>query len=141
MKLVRRAEMPCELQQSVRQLSRHCELTLRRLTLQSRADIGLSPQGSNYAWALFGIFTLAALLLAFVAHSRPKGRRAFHYLGMAILITTSITYASLAADLSYTPVSVEFVRSGTRGADQLAAGAPFPPTRSIFYGRVSRRGA
>ncbi|GAA5881913.1 hypothetical protein JCM3774_001293 [Rhodotorula dairenensis] len=99
------------------------------------ADIGLSPYGSNYAWALFGIFTLCALLTAFVAHSRPKGRRAFHYLGFAVLVTTAITYSTLAANLSYTPVPVEFVRSGSRGADQLAGGAPFPPTRSIFYGR------
>ncbi|GAA5982469.1 hypothetical protein JCM10908_006660 [Rhodotorula pacifica] len=100
-----------------------------------RSDIGLSPYGSNYAWALFGVFTLCALLNAFVAHSRPKGRRAFHYLGFAVLVTTAITYSSLAANLSYTPVPVEFVRSGSRGADQLAAGAVFPPTRSIFFGR------
>ncbi|KAG0657080.1 hypothetical protein C6P46_006669 [Rhodotorula mucilaginosa] len=99
------------------------------------ANIGVSPYGSNYAWALFGIFTLCALLTGFVAHSRPKGRRAFHYLAFAVLVTTAIAYSTLAANLSYTPVPVEFVRSGSRGADQLAAGAAFPPTRSIFYGR------
>lgn len=75
-------------------------------------------------------------MTAFFAHSRPKGRRAFHYLAFAILVTTAIAYSTLAANLSYTPVPVEFVRSGSRGADQLAAGAAFPPTRSIFYGRV-----
>ncbi|KWU42476.1 heat shock protein 30, partial [Rhodotorula sp. JG-1b] len=78
------------------------------------ANIGLSPYGSNYAWALFGIFTLSALLTAFVAHSRPKGRRAFHYLAFAILVTTAIAYSTLAANLSYTPVPVEF----TSGADR-----------------------
>jgi bacteriorhodopsin len=112
-------------------------LTFQRLSCQVYANIGVSPYGSNYAWALFGIFTLCALLTGFVAHSRPKGRRAFHYLAFAVLVTTAIAYSTLAANLSYTPVPVEFVRSGSRGADQLAAGAAFPPTRSIFYGRVS----
>ncbi|BGP58413.1 plasma membrane heat shock protein [Rhodotorula sphaerocarpa] len=100
-----------------------------------RATIGLSAPGSNYAWALFGVFVIAALLLAAAAHSRPKGMRAFHYLGMAVLVTTTISYAGLAANLSYTPVPVEFVRSGSRGAAQIAGGAQVPPTRSIFYGR------
>lgn len=103
---------------------------------QVTSNIGLSRPGSNWCWALFGIFALSLLTLAVVAHSRPKRHRAFHYIGLAILAATALHYATQASNLGYTSVPVEFVRSGSRGADQLAGGAPFPPTRSIFYSRV-----
>ncbi|BGP43734.1 plasma membrane heat shock protein [Rhodotorula kratochvilovae] len=99
------------------------------------SDIGLSPQGSNYLWALFGIFSLALLILAFITHSRRKHHRAFHYLAMAILAVTVVHYAAQASNLGYASVPVEWIRSGSRGAFQVLGGAPIPPTRSIFYSK------
>ncbi|BGP27894.1 hypothetical protein Rt10032_c14g5237 [Rhodotorula toruloides] len=99
------------------------------------SNIGLSRPGSNWAWAMFGIFTLSMLTLGVVAHSRPMRHRAFHYIGLAILAATALHWATQASNLGYTSVPVEFVRSGSRGANQLRGGAPFPPTRSIFYAR------
>ncbi|GAA6057806.1 hypothetical protein NBRC10513_001144 [Rhodotorula toruloides] len=40
------------------------------------SNIGLSRPGSNWCWALFGIFALSMLTLGVVAHSRPKRHRA-----------------------------------------------------------------
>ncbi|KAL7336751.1 hypothetical protein BJY59DRAFT_706156 [Rhodotorula toruloides] len=111
------------------------KLTCLRPSAQVTSNIGLSRPGSNWCWALFGIFALSMLTLGVVAHSRPKRHRAFHYIGLAILAATALHYATQASNLGYTSVPVEFVRSGSRGANQLAGGAPFPPTRSIFYAR------
>ncbi|GAA6003333.1 opsin family protein [Rhodotorula paludigena] len=99
------------------------------------SNIGLSPQGSNYLWALFGIFALTLLTLAFIAHSRHKHARAFHFLALAVAATTTVQYATMASNLGYASVPVEFVRNGTRGVTQILSGAPIPPTRSIFYVR------
>ncbi|GAA6051590.1 hypothetical protein JCM3770_003486 [Rhodotorula araucariae] len=99
------------------------------------SDIGLSPQGSNYLWALFGVFSLALVILAFLTHTRPKNHRAFHHIGMAILAVTAVQYATQASNLGYASVPVEFIRSGSRGAFQVIGGAPIPPTRSIFYAK------
>lgn len=45
-------------------------------------------------------------------------------------------YAIEASNLGYASVPVEWVRSGSRGQLQVLAGAPTPPTRSIFYSQV-----
>ncbi|TNY20334.1 hypothetical protein DMC30DRAFT_417101 [Rhodotorula diobovata] len=100
-----------------------------------QSNIGLSPAGSNWLWALFGIFTLSLLVLLGLAHSRPVHHRAFHYLGIAVLAITAVHYAAQASNLGYASVPVEWIRSGSRGAFQVAGGAPIPPTRSIFYAK------
>ncbi|GAA5895589.1 hypothetical protein JCM8208_005275 [Rhodotorula glutinis] len=97
------------------------------------SNIGLSPAGSNWLWALFGIFTISLLVLLGLAHSRPQQHRAFHYLGIVVLAITAVHYAVQASNLGYASVPVEWVRSGSRGQLQLLGGAPSPPTRSIFY--------
>lgn len=104
--------------------------------LQVTSDIGLSPAGSNWLWALFGIFTISLLILLGLAHSRPQHHRAFHYIGVVILAITAVHYAIEASNLGYASVPVEWVRSGSRGQLQVLAGAPSPPTRSIFYSQV-----
>ncbi|BGP20568.1 hypothetical protein JCM10213_003829 [Rhodosporidiobolus nylandii] len=101
----------------------------------STANIALSPQGSEFLWTWFTLFTASALIIAFVAHNRPSGRRAFHYIALAILLITALVYFLLASNLAWTPIAVEWVRSGSRGANQIARGAPNPPTRAIGYGR------
>ncbi|GEM08957.1 hypothetical protein Rt10032_c06g2974 [Rhodotorula toruloides] len=75
------------------------------------SNIVLSRPGSNWAWARFDIFALSMLTLGVVAHSRLMRHRAFHYIGLAILAATALHWATQASNL----------------------GAPFPPTRSIFY--------
>ncbi|GAA5838560.1 hypothetical protein JCM11251_003425 [Rhodosporidiobolus azoricus] len=99
----------------------------------STANIALASSGSGFLWAWFSLFAASALVLLFVAHQRPVGHRAFHYIGTAVLIITALSYFFMASNLSWTPI--EYVRSGSRGANQIANGAPNPPTRSISYGR------
>ncbi|GAA5870977.1 hypothetical protein JCM8547_000046 [Rhodosporidiobolus lusitaniae] len=101
----------------------------------STANIALSPQGSEFLWTWFALFLASALIVAFVGHHRPVGHRPFHFIALAILLITSLAYFLMAANLAWTPVPVEFIRSGTRGAQQIRNGAPIPPTRSIAYGR------
>ncbi|GAA5905961.1 hypothetical protein JCM6882_009082 [Rhodosporidiobolus microsporus] len=101
----------------------------------STANIALTAQGSEFLWTWFALFTSSALVLLFVAHQRPVGHRAFHYFGVAALVVTALAYLYMASNLGWTPIPVEWVRSGSRGADQVANGAPNPPTRSISYAR------
>lgn len=79
---------------------------------------------------------MSLLVLLGLAHSRPVHHRAFHYLGIAVLAITAVHYAAQASNLGYASVPVEWIRSGSRGAFQVAGGAPIPPTRSIFYAKV-----
>lgn len=65
------------------------------------------------------------------ALSLHPGRRAFHFLGIAILFTASVAYFSLASDLGGTPIAVEFVRIRS----DLYTGPDPNPTRSIWYVR------
>ncbi|GAA6015171.1 hypothetical protein JCM10207_003626 [Rhodosporidiobolus poonsookiae] len=101
----------------------------------SRAAIHMTSTGSWVSWGFFGAFSLAALLLLGVCHARPVGQRAFHHLGVAVLVIASIEYYLQASNLVWTGVPVEWVRGGDLGADQVAAGAPYPPTRAVSYAR------
>ncbi|GAA5987087.1 hypothetical protein JCM11641_006424 [Rhodosporidiobolus odoratus] len=101
----------------------------------STANIALTLQGSEFLWTWFSLFTAAAILLITISHLRPMGNRAFHYIAVAILCISAVSLFLLASNLGWTPIAVEYVRSGSRGRDQLANGAPFPPTRSIGYAR------
>ncbi|GAA5940110.1 hypothetical protein JCM3775_007266, partial [Rhodotorula graminis] len=97
------------------------------------SDIGLAPAGSVWLWTLFGVFTVSLLVLLGLAHSRSQQHCAFHYVAIVVLAITAVHYAVQASNLGYASVPVEWVRSGSRGQSQVRAGAPSPPTRSIFY--------
>ncbi|GAA6015173.1 hypothetical protein JCM10207_003627 [Rhodosporidiobolus poonsookiae] len=101
----------------------------------STANIALTAQGSEWLWTCFTLFAASAIALLAFAHRRPPGQRAWHYLGVAALLITSVAYFNLAANLAWTPIAVEFIRPGSRGRDQIANGAASPPTRAIGYGR------
>ncbi|GAA6038743.1 hypothetical protein JCM8097_002376 [Rhodosporidiobolus ruineniae] len=101
----------------------------------STANIALTDQGSEWLWTCFALFLFSALILAFIAHKRPKGHRSFHHPALAVLLITTVTYFQLASNLGWTPIAVEWVRAGTRGQQQLRNGAIPPITRSIGYAR------
>jgi bacteriorhodopsin len=72
---------------------------------------------------------MMASTFAFVglAATKPRQHRVFHYITAAITMVASIAYFSMASNLGWTGIAVEFVRS-----DPKVSGL----YREIFYGKL-----
>jgi len=90
------------------------------------AAIHLTSHGSSWLWALFSLFALFTLLLTTHSFLTPSPRRFFHTLLLPALAIATISTFTLASDLGFAPVAVEFVRT-----HHTVAGA----TRQVFYVR------
>ncbi|TVY37641.1 Protein FDD123 [Lachnellula occidentalis] len=90
------------------------------------SDINITTHGSDWYWAVTAV--MAAATIAFIATSFTvsRERRIFHYITAAITMTATIAYFTMASNLGYTPIAVEFQRSSPK-----VAGI----TREIFYVR------
>ncbi|TVY24485.1 Protein FDD123 [Lachnellula hyalina] len=90
------------------------------------SDINITTHGSDWYWAVTAV--MAASTIAFLATSLmvTRERRIFHYITAAITLTASIAYFSMASNLGYTPIAVEFQRNNAKVAGF---------TREIFYVR------
>ncbi|GAA5905965.1 hypothetical protein JCM6882_009083 [Rhodosporidiobolus microsporus] len=100
----------------------------------SAASIHLSPAGSDFLWAVFGVFTAATAFMVVLAHHRPIGHRGFHFLAAAILLISAVSYSYLASNLGFSPVPVEFLNPGGLGQYQASEGEELI-TRSVSYTR------
>lgn len=89
------------------------------------ADIDITTGATNWLWVVFAIMLSSCIGIGGLSFTQNPGRRAFHYISMAILATASVAYFCLASDLGATPVQVEFLR----GYPAMTA------TRSIWYVR------
>lgn len=89
-------------------------------------NIKITTHGSDVYWAVCAV--MAASSLAFIALSFmvPRRNRIFHYITAAITLTASIAYFTMASNLGYAAINVEFQR--TSG---LVSGI----NREIFYVR------
>jgi len=96
------------------------------------ANAHITTHGSDFLWAIFAAMLASALGTTIWALFTPPGKRAFHWIGIAILFTASIAYFSMASDLGATPVEVEFVRYK---GDLFTDRAINPYTRQIWYAR------
>lgn len=61
-----------------------------------------------------------------LAWTKPREKRIFHYITASITLVASIAYFSMASNIGWTPIPVEFPRS-----DPVVRGA----NREIFYVR------
>ena len=91
-----------------------------------RADITIDSHGSNWLWAVCALMSFTTLCI--IAHSFTKHRshRVFHYVTAAITLTAAISYFTMASNLGYAAIDVEFNRTGKR-----VRGI----TRAVFYVR------
>ncbi|SOV10009.1 related to YRO2 - strong similarity to HSP30 heat shock protein Yro1p [Ustilago sp. UG-2017a] len=94
------------------------------------ADIHLGRWGSNWAWTVFCLMAASTLGLLIWSVRVPRNRRAFHYLLIAALAISTISWFSMASDLGSTPVTVQFLRN-----NPLGGGFGGYPTRQIWYSR------
>ncbi|KAI9674047.1 MAG: ion channel activity [Trizodia sp. TS-e1964] len=90
------------------------------------ADISITEHGSDWLWAVTAIMTLSTLIILGMSFRVPRTARVFHYITASITLVAAIAYFTMASNLGWVPVNVEFVRSR-----DVVSGY----TREIFYAR------
>ncbi|KIL87000.1 hypothetical protein FAVG1_09553 [Fusarium avenaceum] len=90
------------------------------------SQINITVRGSDWYWTVCAIMTVSTI--AFLGHgmTKPRTHRIFHYITASITMVAAIAYFSMAANLGWTPIAVEYQRS-----DHRVAGV----YREIFYVR------
>lgn len=76
----------------------------------SHADIANTTHGSNWLWAVTALFALASLLILAFSFLVPHRARALHYLAAAVSLIATLDYFTMASNLGYAAINVEFVR-------------------------------
>lgn len=89
-------------------------------------DIAITVRGSDWYWAVCAVMTCATFVFLGLGLTKPRQHRVFHYITAAITMVAAIAYFSMASNLGWTPIDVEFRRNASivRGVN-----------REIFYVR------
>ena len=72
------------------------------------------------------VMVMATIVFLGLGYMKPREKRIFHYITASITMVASIAYFSMASNIGWAPIRVEFVRS-----DPKVAGM----AREIFYVR------
>lgn len=78
------------------------------------SNINITTHGSDWYWAVFALMTTATLVFSGLAFTKPRSHRIFHYITASITMVAAIAYFSMASNLGFTPIAVEFQRSDPR---------------------------
>jgi len=89
-------------------------------------DIAITTHGSDWYWAATAIMMVSTMAFIGLGLTKPRQDRVFHYITASVTMVASIAYFSMASNLGWAAINVEFVRS-----DPVVAGL----TREIFYVR------
>lgn len=112
---------------SLDRLLSHLLTTLAADTVNGQSsDINLTTRGSDWYWAVCAVMTVATIAFIGTAWTKPRTDRIFHYITGGITMIAAISYFSMASNLGWTPIAVQFRRS-----DHRVAGV----YREIFYVR------
>lgn len=90
------------------------------------ADIAITTHGSDWYWAVTAVMASATLIFLGLSYTKPREHRIFHYITAGITMVASIAYFSMASNIGWAPITVEFVRNKA-----VVAGT----VREIFYVR------
>ncbi|KAG9915132.1 family A G protein-coupled receptor-like protein, partial [Aureobasidium melanogenum] len=89
-------------------------------------DIAITVRGSDWYWTVCAVMTTCTFVFLGLGITKPRQHRVFHYITAAITMVAAIAYFSMASNLGWTPIYVEFLRS-----DPVVRGI----NREIFYVR------
>jgi bacteriorhodopsin len=78
------------------------------------ADIAITTRGSDWYWTVCAIMTVSTFAFAGLAYTKPRTQRIFHYITAGITMVAAIAYFSMASNLGFTPIAVEYQRSNPR---------------------------
>lgn len=89
-------------------------------------DIAITVRGSDWYWAVCACMATATFVFLGLGIMKPRQHRIFHYITASITMVAAIAYFSMASNLGWTPINVEFLRS-----ESIVRGT----NREIFYVR------
>jgi hypothetical protein len=95
-------------------------------TYPTSSDINITTHGSDWYWAVTGVMFVSTLAFVGMSFRVPRRNRVFHYITAAITMTAAVAYFTMASNLGYAAIQVEFARSNPKVSGQL---------REIFYVR------
>ncbi|KAF5670052.1 Hsp30 heat shock protein [Fusarium heterosporum] len=91
-----------------------------------RSDINITVRGSDWYWTVCAVMTVSTIAFIALGFRKPRTHRIFHYITAAITMVAAIAYFSMAANLGWTPIEVEYMRNDHRVSGRY---------REIFYVR------
>jgi len=94
------------------------------------SQINITTHGSDWYWAVTAVMTVSSFAFIGMSFTVPRRNRIFHYITAAITLVASIAYFTMASNLGYAAIPVEFVRS-----NPLVSGINGENYREIFYVR------
>lgn len=94
------------------------------------SDINITTHGSDWYWAVTAVMAVSTFVFIGMSFTVPRRNRTFHYITAAITLVASIAYFTMASNLGYAAIPVEFVRSNPKVAGIY---------REIFYVRYIDR--
>lgn len=86
----------------------------------------LTTKGSDWYWAVTAVMMVATFAFMGLSFTKPRQQRIFHYITAAITMVAAIAYFSMASNLGWTGIAVEF-----RRINPVVSGT----VRQIFYVR------
>jgi bacteriorhodopsin len=90
------------------------------------SDINITTHGSDWYWAVTAVMAVSTLIFMGMSFTVPRRNRIFHYITAAITLVAAIAYFTMASNLGYAAIIVEFQRSNPKVAGLY---------REIFYVR------
>jgi len=74
------------------------------------SDIAITVRGSDWYWAVCAVMTASTFVFLGLGMTKPRQHRVFHYITASITMVAAIAYFSMASNLGWTPIDVEFSR-------------------------------
>lgn len=90
------------------------------------SDINITTRGSDIYWAVTAVMAVSALGFMGASFAQLRKNRIFYYITAGICLVASIAYFTMASNLGYAAIPVEFQRSNPK------VGGVY---REIFYVR------
>lgn len=73
--------------------------------------IHITVRGSDWYWTVVSIMGFTLIVILAAGHLRPASDRLFHYLFAAIALVSTIVHFSMASNLGWVPIDVEWNRN------------------------------
>jgi Bacteriorhodopsin-like protein len=90
------------------------------------SDINITTHGSDWYWAVTAVMSVSTIIFIGLSFTVTRRNRTFHYITASITLVAAIAYFTMASNLGYAAIPVEFQRS-----DPKVSGV----FREIFYVR------
>lgn len=80
------------------------------------SDINVTVRGSDWYWAVTGVMAASSIVFVGLSFTVPRRNRIFHYITASITLVAAIAYFTMASNLGYAAIPVEFQRTNPKVA-------------------------